>query len=446
MSDLLRRLVGDGRGIELVSSVNGIPKGSRLAVSTSLLAGLISVCMRATGQTASLEGPLAEPERRLVAARAILGEWLAGSGGGWQDSGGVWPGIKLITGQVAEEGDPEWGISRGRLLPAHRILGEQEAPAKARERLQESIVLVHGGMAQNVGPVLEMVTEKYLLRSEPEWEARKETLGILDVMLHSLRRGDIARIGAQTGRNFEGPSRRSSRRPAISIPKRSSKRCGRALATRFWGFWMLGGMSGGGMGFFFVPSAKPRRRMPFSISCAVPGVDWKRAAVCHGPRGLRLRNQRSRDERPAAHPGVRSSSTGILYADRPRPSAPGFARGSGKPAFELDEFGEACRTRPELSGAVGALFDRLLHRDLAGSGQEASLSEHLAGNGFDAVYHEQIRQDLKSGRIGLAQNRLPVSIEISDARPETFSRRWTASPPKCSREAGRRWLKAKLLW
>jgi len=35
-----------------------------------------------------MEGPLLEEERRLVAARAILGEWLGGSGGGWQDSGG----------------------------------------------------------------------------------------------------------------------------------------------------------------------------------------------------------------------------------------------------------------------------------------------------------------------------------------------------------------------
>jgi len=51
-----------------------------------LLASLIAVCMRATGQTDALEGPLAEPERRLVAARAILGEWLGGSGGGWRRS------------------------------------------------------------------------------------------------------------------------------------------------------------------------------------------------------------------------------------------------------------------------------------------------------------------------------------------------------------------------
>jgi hypothetical protein len=43
--------------------------------------------------------------------------------------------------------------------------------ADTRRRLQESLVLVHGGMAQNVGPILEMVTEKYLLRSEAEWEA-----------------------------------------------------------------------------------------------------------------------------------------------------------------------------------------------------------------------------------------------------------------------------------
>ena len=38
LSDLLTQLVGAGQGIELVSKVNDIPKGSRLAVSTSLLA------------------------------------------------------------------------------------------------------------------------------------------------------------------------------------------------------------------------------------------------------------------------------------------------------------------------------------------------------------------------------------------------------------------------
>src|SRR6185369_16551147 len=108
LQELLARMVGPGLGLEIVSSVNNIPKGSRLAVSTNLLGSLISACMRATSQAKSLTGPLQEHERRLVAARAILGEWLGGSGGGWQDSGGVWPGIKLISGSNAAEGDPEF--------------------------------------------------------------------------------------------------------------------------------------------------------------------------------------------------------------------------------------------------------------------------------------------------------------------------------------------------
>ena len=105
-----------------MSKVNDIPKGSRLAVSTNLLASLITLLMRATGQTRNLTGPLDPEEAKVVVARAILGEWLGGSGGGWQDSGGIFPGIKLIEGVAAAEEDPEWGVSRGRLLPSHTLL------------------------------------------------------------------------------------------------------------------------------------------------------------------------------------------------------------------------------------------------------------------------------------------------------------------------------------
>ena len=101
LSDLFYRMLGPGKGFELVSHVNNIPKGSRLAVSTNLLASMISVLMRAQVRPGILPGVLSEEERRLVAARSILGEWLGGSGGGWQDSGGIWPGIKLIRGVKA---------------------------------------------------------------------------------------------------------------------------------------------------------------------------------------------------------------------------------------------------------------------------------------------------------------------------------------------------------
>ena len=142
---------------------------------------------------------------KYVAGRAILGEWLGGSGGGWQDSGGVWPGIKLIMGAAACAGDPEYGVSRGCLLPKHEIFTDTIVSSETREKLQQSLVLVHGGMAQNVGPILEMVTEKYLLRSEAEWNARGEAMQVLEDVVAARKSGNVHDIGEATTRNFFGP-------------------------------------------------------------------------------------------------------------------------------------------------------------------------------------------------------------------------------------------------
>ena len=231
LATLLERVVGPGLGLELVSSVNNIPKRSRLAVSTNLLAALIAVCMRATGQAASLTGCLTEPERRLVAAWAILGEWLGGSGGGWQDSGGVWQAAKLIRGVAAIDGDPEFGVSRGRLLPRHE-------PVALGPDLQESLVLVHGGMAQNVGPILEMVTEKYLLRSEAEWQARREAGEVLDEIIAAVEAGDVGRIAAATTRNFFGPIQTIIPCATNQYTETLIARVHDRFGAEFRGFWM----------------------------------------------------------------------------------------------------------------------------------------------------------------------------------------------------------------
>ena len=71
--------------------------------------------------------------------------------------------------------------------------------------LQDSLVLVHGGMAQDVGPILEMVTEKYLLRSEKEWQARKLSIGILEEITSQLKHDDMRGLGGSLQRNFDGP-------------------------------------------------------------------------------------------------------------------------------------------------------------------------------------------------------------------------------------------------
>ena len=419
LAELLARIVGPGRGLELVSSVNNIPKGSRLAVSTTLLAALVGVCMRATSQAASLTGQLQEHERRLVLARALLGEWLGGSGGGWQDSGGVWPGMKLIEGVLAAEGDPEFGISRGRLMPQHRILDETEASAETRRRLQESLVLVHGGMAQNVGPILEMVTEKYLLRSEAEWQARQSMLGVLDEILGALRRGDVKAVGAATTRNFRQPIQAIIPWASNLFTETLIAETAAEFGPDFWGFWMLGGMSGGGMGFIVAPEKKvaaQRRlqeimsdtkcRLQHALPFAMEPVVYDFAINERGTFAQLLESD------AALMPPQYYALTvpGLLRQDRHALSALRRA--------ELDKFGAACRTRPELRGMVQVLFDALLPRGKAESSAENSLAALLAQNGFDRVQHEEIRSDLKEGRIGLAQNRLPANAVIEDVRDD----------------------------
>ncbi len=418
LGDLLARLVGPGKGLELVSNVNGIPKGSRLAVSTNLLAALITVCMRATSQTGDIEGPLQENERRLVAARAILGEWLAGSGGGWQDSGGVWPGIKLIEGQDAREGDPEWGVSRGRLLPTHRILDRQDASDETRRKLQDSLVLVHGGMAQNVGPILEMVTEKYLLREQPEWTARHESQQVLEDILVDLQSGDIQGLADATTRNFFGPIQTIIPWASNLYTETLIERVRQEFGADFWGFWMLGGMSGGGMGFIFAPERKQeaqaklqqimsqtRRKLEHALPFAMEPVVYDFAINEQGTTGTLL-NALNAPLPPAYYTMM------IPQLMRLDPRSLSLSRRA-----ELEAFGAACRTRPELSGTVQTLVDRLLPEQAKEAGTRQDLQTLLRENGFDPVQHERIRQDLRHGRIGLAQNRLPVSSDIRDVEP-----------------------------
>ncbi len=413
--ELLARVVKPGHGIEIVSCVNNIPKGSRLAVSTSLLASLISVCMRATNQARHLTGLLSEQERRIVAARAILGEWLAGSGGGWQDSGGVWPGIKLIRGVLAGESDPENGISRGRLLPRHDILGESDAPPGVRPGLQDSLVLVHGGMAQNVGPILEMVTERYLLRLESEWKARQEAISILDLILTLLREGDIRGIASATTRNFFGPIQKIIPWASNYYTESLIQRVRSEFGEKFWGFWMLGGMSGGGMGFIFDPACKEAAQtrlqdlmcsLKSELSSALPfamePVVYDFSINEHGTLAQML------DGEAALLPqGYYSLTVPNLVRIEPQRLTPAQR-------VELLTFGSVCRSKPEYGGLVETLFDRLVPQSDGRTYSTSELLSLLNELGFDHAQHEQIRTDLRTGRIGLAQNLLPSNVEIKD--------------------------------
>lgn len=420
MERILAQIVRPGMGMELVTKVNDIPKGSRLAVSTNLLASIVAVLMRATGQIRNLEGGMDEAERRLVASRAILGEWLGGSGGGWQDSGGIWPGIKIIEGAEAGEGDPEHGISRGCLLPRHRVLGEQDLHPDIGERLAQSLVLIHGGMAQNVGPILEMVTEKYLLRAREEWQARHAMRGIFDGIVDALAQGDLRQLGHNTTQNWNGPLKTIIPWVTNRFTESLIEACREEFGEDFWGFLMLGGMSGGGMALFTAPE----RRAEFVAFVERTMVEKKRELEDALPFAMDPVVYDFHINRGGSQASILKGAAAMMPARYYALQVPELVKLKPEEVSELrradiDHFtgsnSEPSETLPVLRTMVNHLFR--VSSPAAENYQaqwDAEAVRIKRENGFDPVLHERLRDDLQRGRIGLSRNRLPVDTEIRD--------------------------------
>ncbi len=438
LEQILARLTRPNHGIEVVCKVNDIPKGSRLAVSTNLLASLISLLMRATGQTRKLTGQLNQDELRVVVARAILGEWLGGSGGGWQDSGGIFPGVKLIQGVAAELGDSEWEVSRGRLLPAHQVIAGAALPDSASpppadqppppspagkadfsEALAGSLVLVHGGMAQNVGPILNMVTEKYLLRGANEWRLRQQALDIYQRIVESVKAAQVQNIGKLTTQNWEGPLKGMIPWVSNRFTETIIREARSHLKEDFWGFLMLGGLSGGGMGFFVAPHrhaefrdeiGKIMRRAKAELDDALP---FAMEPVVYdfriNPRGTRAELKCGAEAlMPARYYPLQVSQ--MIVA--------GTHDVAVQRRLDLDHFASQAGQSNELIHLLRTMVNGLFPVTRAAESGAADWEQTAEGirrdNGFDLVQHNQFRDDMQRGRIGLARNRLPVDTDIHD--------------------------------
>jgi UDP-N-acetylglucosamine pyrophosphorylase len=415
LSGILSKVVGLGMGLELVTKVNDIPKGSRLAVSTNLLGCIISALMRATQQTATLEGQLTEPERRLVASRAILGEWLGGSGGGWQDSGGVWPGIKIIQGALAEHGDPEFGVSRGCLLPRHKVLKDLDIHPEIDKRLANSLVLMHGGMAQNVGPILEMVTEKYLLRKEKEWVARAETSQIFEQILEALKEGDIKKLAKSTQHNWDYPIKTIIPWASTHFTERIIEKAKARLGHDFWGFLMLGGMSGGGMGMFVNPDYYEEHRETILQILKETKAELSTSL----PFAMEPVVYNFRINHKGTFATLKSSSQALMPESYYSLLMPGLVHEADELSdtrkVEFNRFVDTAARQELLPTMVSHLFKVSQPSLGANKSQQDELANTIKrDNGFDFIQHEQLRRDLIKGRIGLSRNRLPAETRIED--------------------------------
>jgi UDP-N-acetylglucosamine pyrophosphorylase len=342
------------------------------------------------------------------------------SGGGWQDSGGIWPGIKSIEGVAASVKDPEFNISRGCLLPEHKLFGkDSEVHPEFEERITSSLVLMHGGMASNVGPFLEMVTEKYLLRSSEEWKARRYSNEIYDEIVQAIKTGDIKRIALLTTDNFNYPVKTiipaATNHFTETIIEKSKKHFG----NNYWGFLMLGGISGGGMGMFFDPSVGNTKDVLLNILEETKLEMDKALPFAMNPvvYNFGINNNGSNADlltgRKALLPGQYYSLIIPLLVNKRKNEIPDIRK------MEFDLFTESSRSGYEsynmLRSIVGSLFKFSNNAESYKKKDNDIEAEKIkTDNGFDVSQHEQIRQDLIKGRIGLYRNRLPAETIIED--------------------------------
>jgi hypothetical protein len=231
---------------------------------------------------------------------------------------------------------------------------------------------------------------------------------VLDEVVAALKAGDIRRIGAATTRNFTGPIQAIIPWATTQYTERLITKVRAQFGADFWGFWMLGGMSGGGMGFIFAPHRKAegqaalakimretKRELETALPFAMEPVVYDFAI---NERGTWTDLLAGNDAlMPAGYytlvvPQLLRTDTRTLPAAR---------------RAELELFSV------KLAGKLPELLQRLLpqpKQEKAGQNLAGLLDEY----GFDRVQHEQIRADLKAGRTGLAQNRLPATTAIED--------------------------------
>ena len=193
------------------------------------------------------------------------------------------------------------------------------------------------------------------------------------------------------------------------------------LGADFWGFLMLGGMSGGGMAFFVAPERKARfldearailARVKADLDDALPfamePVVYDFRINPHGTFAELTTGAEA--QMPARYytlqvPAMIAAGSATLDATR-KADVDRFANGSSDPTALLQVFRTMVNHLFPIGGAVGSSTNPTTHDHDAAAIRQA--------NGFDPVQHEQTRDDLRRGRIGLARNRLPVDVLIED--------------------------------
>jgi hypothetical protein len=88
---------------------------------------------------------------------------------------------------------------------------------------------------------------------------------------------------------------------------------------------------------------------------------------------------------------------------------------------ELQVLSKSQKMKGSYNLFVSGLFDRMIPDSKVSGLQNQELNELLENHGFNAGLHETIKTALKSGQIGLAQNRLRTGIKITDSTADEIN-------------------------
>ena len=242
---------------------------------------------------------------------------------------------------------------------------------------------------------------------------------MFDEILDALKAGNIRSLGALTTKHFFGPLQAIIPWATTLFTEKAIEAARKEFGEDFWGFWMLGGMSGGGMGFIFHPSraGEARVRMQQILSSLKNELEHAlpfamepvvyRFAINENGSTSKLLTGRNALMPPAYYPLMIPT---LLRAD-PR-SLPAARR------IEAGLYGATAAVDEELRRTIEPLVRNLLPQDDATvAGGSDSLDGLLSQYGFDPEAHERIRADLRAGFTGLSQNRLPATTLIEDVSP-----------------------------
>ena len=156
-------------GLELSTSVRGIPKGSGLGTSSILSGALVSALYGLFG---------VEPEGCEIWQKVLMMEQYMGVGGGWQDQvGGMIAGIKLIRSEAGMNQNP--------------VVDQLNISDATKQELDERFALIYTGQRREAKKILRVVMWLYSIGDE---RVKSTLFGLKELatdMAERLENGDV---------------------------------------------------------------------------------------------------------------------------------------------------------------------------------------------------------------------------------------------------------------